>query len=687
MNVLYEAKMDDFVTSGITNKSIHKKGVGRSRLVKAILNYPNSLHILYEVDSSDDDNGAKHFAVNGQSLSFLNKGYASQLHFTDIQNIVPPNFMQLPYSQQEQILQQVFDQAEMKVQCDCGSFYWQGMWEKDAEKDNTYSSFTGQHGKDIWAGRHNASGNVQGQQLCKHLWSVVEQIEEDIPAILKLMGSNTSSASSTVQDDALEAPESPAGVPDERPRSEGGIKSVKAADTISADINEIKSRAEQNDLPTMDLSAVESKPVEGDADVVEGAEDYEPPIEEPNKAENLDADATEDKMLEEPLDTKTKSDIGLVESFERIYQQSLREKKDHIINKLPRLSNTEKEEVINFFKNHSNLENKIDWNNKSLTINDFRQVMKSVETSRSAKKAEVKADLRVAFDDYVKNGEAHVWFANDKLILVSPLSWACAQFMDSYNCYGEGAKWCIGKENDPQHWNDYVCEKRQQFIMLYDAVEKTKFMIERSNEEYYDIWDAKDNHIYAESKGLVDAVEHLIGDRINEFPIQEIEADVNEDIEELFYNCDYEEHVNNREELGEELNEYYIEELLKGRGESELESPINLFPTLMYEIRKRGEGIADEDENELADEVLVSVTNTVIATFHNEVRAGRPVDDEWMVDLYAADKVDVDGEISEKDRETSREAWYDKKRTLLMDKERSYGQQFLFESIYRKSHE
>ncbi len=43
---------------------------------------------------------------------------------------------------------------------------------------------------------------------------------------------------------------------------------------------------------------------------------------------------------------------------------TLREKKDHIINKL-NLESDQKSEIIEFFNRRSDLESKIDWNNKS----------------------------------------------------------------------------------------------------------------------------------------------------------------------------------------------------------------------------------------------------------------------------------------------------------------------------------
>ena len=256
-------------------------------------------------------------------MAGLSKGYAVQLHFYNIANIIPKNFETLPYSQQAQILQTVFDKADVKVQCDCGAFYWQGMFEEDDKKDNTYSPFTGQQGKDIWANRHDSSGNVRGQQLCKHLWAAIEDLDKEIPNILKQLGgaqTATSSAASTSQEDTLEAPEQPAGLPDERTQSQGGIKSEKAADAVSADIDEVQSTSEQNDLPVMDTSTVEAKPVEAETEAAEGPQEAEPPIEEPNVAVKNNEEA-EEIANNEPLED-TRKEVGLMES---IYRRALQE--------------------------------------------------------------------------------------------------------------------------------------------------------------------------------------------------------------------------------------------------------------------------------------------------------------------------------------------------------------------------
>ena len=60
----------------------------------------------------------------------------------------------------------------------------------------------------------------------------------------------------------------------------------------------------------------------------------------------------------------------------RSFREYINEKKDHLIMRLAGLSDEEKQKVIEFFKAKSNLENKIDWNRKDLTFNDFNKLMK-----------------------------------------------------------------------------------------------------------------------------------------------------------------------------------------------------------------------------------------------------------------------------------------------------------------------
>lgn len=71
---------------------------------------------------------------------------------------------------------------------------------------------------------------------------------------------------------------------------------------------------------------------------------------------------------------------------------------------------------------------------------------------------------------------------NDKFIFVVPMNWQACKFIDSFECGGQGAKWCIGYENDDGYFNDYT-KDGNLFICAYskkkDAPkDELKYMIQ-----------------------------------------------------------------------------------------------------------------------------------------------------------------------------------------------------------------
>lgn len=73
---------------------------------------------------------------------------------------------------------------------------------------------------------------------------------------------------------------------------------------------------------------------------------------------------------------------------------------------------------------------------------------------------------------------------NDKFIFVVPMNWQACKFIDSFECGGQGAKWCIGYANDDGYFNDYT-KNGDLFICAYskkkDAPKnELKYMIQLS---------------------------------------------------------------------------------------------------------------------------------------------------------------------------------------------------------------
>ena len=138
------------------------------------------------------------------------------------------------------------------------------------------------------------------------------------------------------------------------------------------------------------------------------------------------------------------------ELFEEIYK--LREKKDHIVNKIPGLSNYEKRIInIRLFA-RPDLEPKINWNNwRNLTIEDFDVIFDEVKESKGEIKKRVQKDLASQF-----NGTTiEVWYNDNNVIFASPKSYKDMSFLGSPESFGVYAKsWCISRSLS--YWNNYT---------------------------------------------------------------------------------------------------------------------------------------------------------------------------------------------------------------------------------------
>jgi hypothetical protein len=301
MDILQELQRSGLNISPITSNAISNKGLGGITFKSATLKYPDLLQIDCLVESSDGNGNEKHFSNNGDSLVFSG-GYRVSIQFVNFGSIAPPNLLSLPLSQQIIYIKNIFDKADVKVDCDCGAFYWQGTHEllDRNPPEAAKNQFTGQQGRGIWDLRHNTKNRI-----CKHIYHVLEEIESYIPKILKSINKGTSISTSTVQQVPVQAPQQPAGTPAQSGRGVekvSTINSEKAEQTVESDIEEKQSAAESLDLPNLDISKVKAKSHEDESDVISGAEDSEPPIEEITIAkEPGENEKTEDEELEREL--------------------------------------------------------------------------------------------------------------------------------------------------------------------------------------------------------------------------------------------------------------------------------------------------------------------------------------------------------------------------------------------------
>jgi hypothetical protein len=171
-------------------------------------------------------------------------------------------------------------------------------------------------------------------------------------------------------------------------------------------------------------------------------------------------------------------------------------RKARFIDALSTLSDAEKDGVKYFFSKHPVYESRIDWNAKNLCYADFQRVFKLAETSSKNKKKEAYKNPINLFTGH----DCKIITQNSDFIIAVPLSWECAVYFNSFNCGGEGAKWCIGDKKRSNYWNRYV-EDGVVFYFVYfinkDSVFGKKIMIWYSTDyDSFSIYLAADKYIW-----------------------------------------------------------------------------------------------------------------------------------------------------------------------------------------------
>lgn len=128
------------------------------------------------------------------------------------------------------------------------------------------------------------------------------------------------------------------------------------------------------------------------------------------------------------------------------------EKKDHLIKKLD-MTEEEKQKLIDFFASHTNLESKINWNRKDLTMKDFQDVFNIATKSRGF----IKKNGLTAFTegvDYVDVSDK--FFAQGVGLALIPKTYEFEKWYQSENDLGPEGEWCIGSQRTNEHWLEYI---------------------------------------------------------------------------------------------------------------------------------------------------------------------------------------------------------------------------------------
>lgn len=207
----------------------------------------------------------------------------------------------------------------------------------------------------------------------------------------------------------------------------------------------------------------------------------------------------------------------------------LRESKDRLIDKLA-LTGEQKQTLKDFFKRHPSYENRIDWNNKNLTWEDFQGVLNILsksETKRQIRSKTTKGlESLVAGRDYevvdqqgtctlykVLTYEAMCIIASNDVApqLMSKIpSWAQRPENEWYDWWtsditpssepeAPGAHWCIAMKKTKAHWTEYA-GYGYTFYVLADTSRTDKLgkiccfiSWESFGNEDAEVWDANDD--------------------------------------------------------------------------------------------------------------------------------------------------------------------------------------------------
>jgi surface protein len=140
----------------------------------------------------------------------------------------------------------------------------------------------------------------------------------------------------------------------------------------------------------------------------------------------------------------------------------------------------QKQIAKDFFKKHPASESQVDWNKSAtLTYKDFEKIFDDANNTKNSLKKATKTNPRILFE---KRDGCKVVGENSDFIFVLPLSYENCVWMDSFDCGGAGAKWCIGYEKNRDYYKKYY-EDGYSFILAFnkyptDINNDLKYMIQ-----------------------------------------------------------------------------------------------------------------------------------------------------------------------------------------------------------------
>jgi hypothetical protein len=177
------------------------------------------------------------------------------------------------------------------------------------------------------------------------------------------------------------------------------------------------------------------------------------------------------------------------------FMKILNENKNHLIDKTnwdEDLKNKAKE----FFAAHPEQESELSskWNKpKELSFeNDIQPVIDKFNSTvtKSKNRRQTKKIVNKSHDlgDYIREKNKNdpkfnfdLKYSDDEFVIGFPLTWETCQYLDSYEDFGKGAKWCIGSTEDPEHWDQYI-DAECVFLFIFAKNDRESALLTKEKE-------------------------------------------------------------------------------------------------------------------------------------------------------------------------------------------------------------
>lgn len=180
--------------------------------------------------------------------------------------------------------------------------------------------------------------------------------------------------------------------------------------------------------------------------------------------------------------------VSLVEDVESL----LLEKKDHLIKRLRNLTDEQKQEVIDFFRKKPNLENRIDWNRRDLTYEDFLEVM---DVERNMTKSQRRRLVKSSGIRGLRKDRDYIPLeAPEGVDAYIPLNYEASKLIACKDVGSGVGAWCTAWQRSAEHWDEFT---DQNDVMIYILYPNTKEAIRysRSSNSVMEIRDGGNNSI------------------------------------------------------------------------------------------------------------------------------------------------------------------------------------------------